>query len=157
MTDHKQTATTSGFFLEKACNPERALTALLHPTIVSVEVGYSDLTGGLAVFVTRSRLSDDISLELSRTQHIHNVSREHIGMANQLSTSQKLLFVLVDVLWPTICWQSLTFLNEFKIKQGKSEGFDNCDRPSNLAQIWSKSSIFQPVWPWNFMDDLGKQ
>ena len=39
-------------------------------------------------------------------------------------------------------------------KQGKSEGFDSCDRPSNLAQIWSKSSIFQPVWPWNLMDDL---
>ena len=43
------------------------------------------------------------------------------------------------------------------VKQGKSEGFDSCDRPSNLAQIWSKSSIFQPVWPWNLMDDLGKQ
>ena len=39
-------------------------------------------------------------------------------------------------------------------KQGKSEGFDSCDRPSNLAQIWSKSSIFQPVWPWNLMYDL---
>ena len=23
----------------------------------------------------------------------------------------------------------------FDIKQGKSEGFDSCDRPSNLAQI----------------------
>ena len=44
-----------------------------------------------------------------------------------------------------------------KVQQGKSEGFDSCDRPSNLAQIWSKSSIFQPVWPWNSMDDLGKQ
>ena len=97
------------------------------------------------------------------------------------------------------------------IEQGKSEGFDSCDRPSiqmwwkchfcshltlngpiatcfctgvvvcakswrditttngitmkcctfcclpNLAQIWSKSSIFQPVWPWNLMDDLGKR
>ena len=96
-------------------------------------------------------------------------------------------------------------------KQGKSEGFDSCDRPSNLAQIWSKSSffsarvtlkfdvwprkiighlfyttssfvyhfksigefklkshsgnaqfgsksaIFCPLWPWNLMDDLGKQ
>ena len=30
------------------------------------------------------------------------------------------------------------------LEQGKSEGFDSCDRPSNLAQIWSKSSIFQP-------------
>ena len=27
-------------------------------------------------------------------------------------------------------------------KQGKSEGFDSCGRPSNLAQIWSKSSVF---------------
>ena len=46
---------------------------------------------------------------------------------------------------------------KFKEKQqGKSEGFDSCDRPSNLAQIWSKSSIFQPVWPWNFMYDLEK-
>ena len=42
-------------------------------------------------------------------------------------------------------------------KQGKSEGFDSCDRPSNLAQMWSKSSIFQPVWPWNVMFDLEKQ
>ena len=30
------------------------------------------------------------------------------------------------------------------LEQGKSEGFNSCDRPSNLAQIWSKSSIFQP-------------
>ena len=42
------------------------------------------------------------------------------------------------------------------LEQGKSEGFDSCDRPSNLAQIWSKSSIFEPVWPWNLMDDLKK-
>ena len=41
-------------------------------------------------------------------------------------------------------------------QQGKSEGFDSCDRPSNLAQIWSNSSIFQPVWPWNLMYDLEK-
>ena len=39
-------------------------------------------------------------------------------------------------------------------KQGKSEGFHSCDRPSNLAQIWSKSSIFCPLWPWNLMDDI---
>ena len=29
-------------------------------------------------------------------------------------------------------------------KQGKSEGFDSCNRPSNLTQIGFKSSIFQP-------------
>ena len=39
------------------------------------------------------------------------------------------------------------------LQQGKSEGFDSCDRPSNLTQIGLKSLIFQPVWPWNLMDD----
>ena len=29
-------------------------------------------------------------------------------------------------------------------KQGTSEGFDSCDRPSNLTQIGFKSSIFRP-------------
>ena len=42
-------------------------------------------------------------------------------------------------------------------KQGKSEGFDSCDRPSNLTQTGFKSSIFQPVWPWYLMDDPKKQ
>ena len=105
----------------------------------------------------------------------------------------------------------MSLLVLFHFKQGKSEGFDSCDRPSNLAQIWSKSSIFLarltlkfdvwprkmighlfyttssfvyhfksigefklklhsgnaqfgsksaifcPLWPWNLMDDLGKQ
>ena len=42
-------------------------------------------------------------------------------------------------------------------KQCTSEGFDCCDRPSNLSQIWFKSSIFLRVWPSNLMDDLAKQ
>ena len=46
--------------------------------------------------------------------------------------------------------------NEFYIEQGKSEGFDSCDQPSNLTQNIFKSSIFQPVWPLNLMDDLNK-
>ena len=41
--------------------------------------------------------------------------------------------------------------------QGKSEGFDSCDRPSNLTQIGFTLSIIQPMWPWHFMDDLEKQ
>ena len=32
----------------------------------------------------------------------------------------------------------LIWKKKTKQKQGKSEGFDSCDRPSNLAQIWSK-------------------
>ena len=43
-----------------------------------------------------------------------------------------------------------------QLQQGKSEGFDSCDRPSNLTQIGFKSSIFQPVWPWHLIDDLEK-
>ena len=39
-------------------------------------------------------------------------------------------------------------IKSVSLKQGKSEGFDSCDRSSNLPQIWSKSSIFQPVLPW---------
>ena len=45
----------------------------------------------------------------------------------------------------------------YDLEQGKSEGFDSCDRPSYLTQIGFKSSIFQPVWPWNLMDDSKKQ
>ena len=41
-------------------------------------------------------------------------------------------------------------------EQGKYEGFDSCDRPSNLTQIGLKSLISQPLWPWNLMDDLEK-
>ena len=33
---------------------------------------------------------------------------------------------------------------QIETQQGKSEGFDSCDRPSNLTQIGFKSSIFQP-------------
>ena len=32
------------------------------------------------------------------------------------------------------------------LEQGKSEGFDSCDRPSNLTQIGLKSSIFCPCY-----------
>ena len=41
-------------------------------------------------------------------------------------------------------------------KQGKSEGFDSCDRPSNL-KLDSNRQFFPPVLPWKLMDDLAKQ
>ena len=53
-------------------------------------------------------------------------------------------------------------IGEFKLElqsgnaQGKSEGFDSCYRPSNLTEIGFQSSIFQPVWPRNLMDDPEK-
>ena len=43
------------------------------------------------------------------------------------------------------------------IGQTLCEGFDSCDRPSNLTQIAFKSLIFRPLWPWNQMDNLEKQ
>ena len=42
------------------------------------------------------------------------------------------------------------------LEQGKSEGFDSWDRPSNLTQIGFESSIFQPMWPLKLMDDPEK-
>ena len=69
-------------------------------------------------------------------------------------------------LWPwPFAWTSLLSLvitpeNFMMIRwwehsqQGKSEEFASCDRPINLTRIGFKSSIFQPVWPWNLMDDL---
>ena len=56
-----------------------------------------------------------------------------------------------------ICVTGAKYRDVLAGKQGKSEGFDSCDRPSDLTQIGFKSSIFQPVWPWNLMDDPKKQ
>ena len=50
----------------------------------------------------------------------------------------------------------ISAVNLIKFKQDKSEGFDSCDRHSNLTQILFKSSIFQPMWPCNLIDDLEK-
>ena len=59
----------------------------------------------------------------------------------------------------TDCWnrRSRYLAEKRNHKQGKSEGFDSCDLPSNLTQTGFKSSIFQPVWPWYLMDDPKKQ
>ena len=46
----------------------------------------------------------------------------------------------------------LSKIHTLSFKQGKSEGFDSCDRPRNLTKIGFKSSIFQP----NLIDDLEK-
>ena len=40
------------------------------------------------------------------------------------------------------------------IKEGKSERFDSCDRPNNFIPIGFKLSIFQPIPPWNLLDDV---
>ena len=57
-----------------------------------------------------------------------------------LSSNSKMLCVarLGDV-------DAIMSSSEISNEQGKSEGFDSCDQPSNLTQIGFKSSIFQPV------------
>ena len=47
--------------------------------------------------------------------------------------------------------------SQTKPKQGKFEGFDSCDRPTNLTKIGLNLLINQPVWPWHLMNDLEKQ
>ena len=71
------------------------------------------------------------------------------GLSRMLSASAVILpwmiwynrASLMSFLWPFNNSQVMGHL-----EQGKSEGFDNCDRPSNLTQIGFKSSIFHPVW-----------
>ena len=48
-----------------------------------------------------------------------------------------------------------SLFSKFDLEQGKSEGFDSCDRVGNLTQIGFKSLIFQSV-TLNLMDDLEK-
>ena len=44
----------------------------------------------------------------------------------------------------TIFFSRVTLQFDVWLEQGKSEGFDSCDRPSNLTQIGFKSPIFRP-------------
>ena len=61
----------------------------------------------------------------------------------------KLIQRLVPV--RVISWSKTCFNNK---KQGKSKGFDSCDRPSILTKIGFKSLIFEPMWPGYLMEDL---
>ena len=72
-------------------------------------------------------------------------------MGNQ-STRPSVSTVLTKCSW----YWSYRNISFWKKKPSKSEGFDSCDRPSNLTQIGFKSSTFHPMWPWNLMDDLKK-
>ena len=71
--------------------------------------------------------------------------------------------IIVIVLKRPIRDKIANFLSRATLKSDRwlwtrqSEGFDSCDRPSNLIQIEFKSSIVWPIWPWNLLDDLKKQ
>ena len=62
------------------------------------------------------------------------------------SESPTVSLALMSVGLKLTTWTKKLFYDIQRIsEQGKSEGFDSCDRPSNLTQIGFKSSIFQPV------------
>ena len=51
----------------------------------------------------------------------------------------------INILDPQLNGGHIKEDNVYLIEQGKSEGFDSCNRPSNLTQIGFKLLIFQPV------------
>ena len=99
----------------------------------------------------------------------------HMWIQTEVTVRKRLSWVVTSTfdLWPwpfawTLLWSLVTTPENFMMirwwehsKQGKSEGFDSCDWPSNLAQIWSKSSIFSAcvtlkfdVWPRKILGHL---
>ena len=79
--------------------------------------------------------------------------RSHWWIQTGVTIRKRLIWVKINdfflAVWPCNLM--------YDLEQGKSEGSDSCDRPSNLTQIGFKSWIFQPVWPCNLMDDPEKQ
>ena len=67
-----------------------------------------------------------------------------------------LIWGAVNYLWRSLRRRLYTQHNN-TLKQGKSEGFDSCDRSSNLTQIGFKSSIFSPcdleIWRMTFKNN----
>ena len=96
---------------------------------------YQDSTNSTQIFTQICLHLRDFALIPQAVSSMHQNS-DDTGTSKSLSLEDSELFIL---------------------QQGKSEGFDSCDRPSNLTQTGFESSIFQPVWPWYLMDDPKKQ
>ena len=86
--------------------------------------------------------------------HTTNTSL-HIYFPTYLNLSQHLLITKIsNVIYHSTYAMKLISNWVLLTIQGKSEGFDSCDQPSNFTQIGLKLSIFQPVRPWNLPDDV---
>ena len=87
----------------------------------------------------------------------------HAGLALQDKKAISYVYMgyrkILNTLTLEVWWEPmrlpLLFWNLCDLQQGKSEGFDSCDRPSNLTSNWVKLMIFlSPVnlkfdgWPW---------
>ena len=86
----------------------------------------------------------------SRNVHLTNKSM-HFYFPTYFNLSQHLLMTKIS----NVIYHStyvLKLINNW-VLQGKSEGFDSCDRLNNFIQNGFKLSIFQLVQPWNLPDD----
>ena len=91
------------------------------------------------ILVTPWKTQHILSVEMYKGQHITQV-----------------IFMLLVTKQFFTC--ALWYACAYRHKQGKSEGFESCDRPIvRKRPIWVKIGDVCPVWPWNLMDDLGKQ
>ena len=59
--------------------------------------------------------------------------------------------------WPRKMIGRLFYTTSSFVYHFKSIGEFKLNLHSGNAQFWSKSAIFCPLWPWNLMDDLGKE
>ena len=59
--------------------------------------------------------------------------------------------------WPRKTIGHFFYTTSSFVHHFKSIGEFKLDLQSRNAQFGSKLAIFYPVWPWNLMDDLGKQ
>ena len=125
---------------------------------LELQSGNAQFGSKLAIFLSRVTLKFDgwpsktighlFCTTWSFVQHFKAIGifKLELQSGNEKFGSKSTIFL---AMWP---WNLTDDL-----EQGKSEGFDSCDRPSNLTKIGLNSSIFQPVWPWNLMDDQKKQ
>ena len=106
------------------------------------------LTSGY-VYVKESGTWNRTQIRVIQIKLYTSISISSISSSNSNSSS-----IGIDILFIGILF--MFSKRSGYVKQGKSEGFDSCDRPSNLSQIGFQSLIFQPVWTWNLMDDPQK-
>ena len=115
-------------------------------TVDAVEWTWQDVPYFIS-FITKSWLTD-IKKYVSKIGFItvHGLNERHIApytdIEFQLIKYQTYINEILRQMVTTDIWRNYYTID--KDKQGKSEGFDSCDWPSNLTQIGFKSSIFQP-------------
>ena len=116
------------------------------------------------IFVTAVQLSTYLAIDDKHKQHTYHSGERHFSFLHATHAGLVLFHgpSLRQTMRPCSSTQNGNKTPQqgsypcVTRQQGKSEGFDSCDRPSNLTQIGFRSSINQPTWPWNLMNDIKK-